>query len=246
MKRPLLLLPPLLAVLFYLAWTDVLPGGWTLHGWVQDEGTRAAWVRSQHSKQRIRAFELERDEVAEGAIVFLGSSTVERFDLEKHFPGKHCLDRGINGDTTEEVIARLHRSLPLARPAGVFIAVGANDLRREGRPPGLVRDALKELLDELEQRLPGVPRTVMGLFPTRQTDVDSRKRMETLNIAIARLCVQEGVSFISTDLKPLRATSGELAEEYCADSSHLNEKGYAQLAEWIIERGGAVGTLLAP
>ncbi len=246
-KRPLILILILILVgLLTLAWRDTLPGGWALHGWIEGEEGRAAWARGLHSGERLEFFEEEQDEVPAGAILFLGSSTVERIDLDQLFPDKACVNRGVNGDTTEDLITRLHISLPRAEPGGIFIAIGGNDLRRERLAPATIRDSMSRLLTELELRLPEVPRTVMGLFPTRATTPESREKLETLNLALSRLCAKRKTTFLGTDQKPLRDPSGALALEFSADTSHLNVRGYRQLAEWIIARGGTVGTLLAP
>jgi hypothetical protein len=57
-------------------------------------------------------------------------------------------------------------------------------------------------------------------------------------------CDRLGVAFVSIDRAPLITEEGDLAYSHSADELHLNDLGYRQLAAWILEDGGAVGTLL--
>jgi len=236
----------LLGLALVAAWNDVIPGGWRLRGIVWTEERRAAWVREDHAAERIELFRAERDAIAAGSIVFLGSSTIERFPLGEVFPTKPCVNRGVNGDTTLELRRRLDDSLPAAEPAALVVGIGGNDLRREQLVAALVRDRVVLLLDDLQRRYPDVPITLVGLFSA--TDAGERELYETslFNTAVRREAVKRKIEFLDTRRAPLVGPEGRLQDEYAADRYHLNASGYALLGEWIVTSGGVAGRILAP
>lgn len=239
-------LPAGVAATLALSWFDVLPGAWRLHGIVLGEEGRQAWLRERHADRRLVEFRRERARVAEGSVVFLGASTVERFPLERCFPDKPTLDRGIHGDTVASLTARLESSLPERAPAGFVLAVGANDLRRERGRPAAIRDAYAVLLTRLASLQPGKPVALLGVHPTRDTTAREREGLERLNGALARIAREHGAAFVAADRPPLSSPDGRLAEEFSSDPVHLNLSGYRQLARWIAAEGGDVGALLSP
>ena len=43
-----------------------------------------------------------------GRVVFMGDSITDGWDLAKYFPGKPYVDRGISGQTTVQMVVRMH------------------------------------------------------------------------------------------------------------------------------------------
>ena len=69
-------------------------------------------------------------------------------------------------------------------------------------------------------------------------------RLEQVNAALQALCNQRGCAFISTARPPVTDESGSLNPAMAADRLHLGPQGYAHLARWLTEDGGALGQLL--
>jgi lysophospholipase L1-like esterase len=236
----------ILILVLAFSWTGVLPGGWTLRGLAWGGEERANWQRETHRDLRIEQFRAERDSLPADSVVFLGSSTIERFPLHEIFPDRRCVNRGINGDTTAELLERLDDSLPSAKPAAFIINIGGNDLRREGQVAAVVRDRLTQLLDELLGRYPEASITVIGLVPAVNADEAELYELELYNLAARRAAVSRKIPFIVVQRGPLAGPDGRLNPDFAADDYHLNAAGYRRLAEWILEDGGAAGRLLAP
>lgn len=77
---------------------------------------------------RRQVTQFERLAIAPGDVVFLGDSITEAVQWHELFPAVSARNRGIGGDTVEEVAARLD---PIVRghPRKLFLMVGTNDLR---------------------------------------------------------------------------------------------------------------------
>lgn len=235
-----------LGLAVFLSWNGVLPGGWTLRGLVWGGAERADWEREVHAADRIEQFRAERDRLPAGSVVFLGSSTIERFPLAEIFPDKRCVNRGINGDTVDDLLGRLDDSLPAAPPAAFVINIGANDIRREGMVAADVRDRFVVLLDTLQTRYPAAEISVIGLVPAVDAPDAEVYEFELYNLAARRAAVSRKIPYIVAQREPLTTKDGRLNADYAADRYHLNAAGYRRLGEWILESGGAAGRLLSP
>ena len=249
MRRTLALLSiPMAAVLLVgsLAWYDLLPGGWRLRGWVVPHAERSAREQREHSRARLEAFARENPGVPAGAVVFLGSSTIERFPLEEAFPGAPCVDRGIGNETATELLARLEASRPTAPAGGFVLYAGSLDFRREGAPAAVVRDRVARLLDRLQALQPDRPAALIGLLSERGADAGFVGRWRAVNRALEVLCRERGVAFVTTDRPPLTSPTGSLSEALSDDRLHLDRQGYRQLARWLLAEGGEVSALLSP
>ncbi len=245
LRRALFTAPLLLALALALAWYDVLPGGWRLRGWVQPHEQARAREQARYSAQRVALFAAENGQVAAGAVVFLGSSTIERFPLEELFPAALCLDRGIGSETATELLARLDASLPSAPPAAAVLYVGSMDFRHLGRPPRRVADLAAAVITDLRRRFADLPIALVGILPEREMPPEMTERLAATNAALAELCAATGCAFVPTDRPPISAAGGSLAPECAADDLHLNDAGYRALARWLVEEGGRTGELLA-
>lgn len=228
-----------------LAWIDVLPGGWTLRGWFIDRAARAARLQREHSAERLAVFAAENPTAPAGAIVFLGSSTIERFPLEEAFPGRPCLDRGIGNETALECRTRLEQSLPAAPPGGFVVYLASLDFRRERVPPLEVARRAGLILDALRRRYPTAPIAQIGLLSERDANPDFVRRWRAANAALETAARRRGVAWITVDRPPITTASGALSPELSADRLHLAPAGYEVLAGWILQDGGALADLLA-
>jgi lysophospholipase L1-like esterase len=243
------------------AWRDVLPGSYFLHGLAEPHAERAARAYIEHAAERLNAFVRENDEAPRDSIVFIGSSTIERFALERFFPGKPCLNRGIRSESATLLLRFLEPRLPLARPAGIVVYTGSIDwreLRARGgeRAEGFAVTGgaseieaaarVRAVLDALQKRLPGVPIALIGVLPDRGTDSDAAARLMQLDDALANDAKKRGIAFVDVARPPITTPSGALARELSSDDVHLDDEGYRTLARWIIADAGDVGRLLAP
>ncbi len=238
---PALIVAGLLALA--LAWHDVLPGGWTLRGWVKPHSERAALARATHAAARLAQFETLIAEAPSDAVAFLGSSTIERFPIQELFPGQACLNLGIASESASELLSRLGDGLP-PRLGAAVLYIGSIDFREHIRPAQQIAALAEQVLVALRLTHPGLPVAVLGILPEQDMDSEFIARLRRTNTAIAAVCRRQECAFVSTQRAPITDENGSLQPEYASDRVHLNALGYAQLARWLITDGGVAGRIL--
>jgi hypothetical protein len=242
-RRPLLLLAALLGVGYLaLAWFELVPGGWRLRNLVEPWPERRARREREYREERLAAFRAEASPTA--PVVFLGSSTIERFPLAELFPGAATLNRGVAFEPSSLLLERLAIGVP-EDAAGFVVYAASIDHRFEGRGPSEVAAALRRVVAGLRERHPRAPVAVLGLLSERGLDGAERARLEAANGALRAACEVEGATFVSTDRAPLTGPDGTLALALSTDELHLSREGYRVVAGWLLAEGGEVGELLA-
>lgn len=229
----LLLVP---AILVGLAWIDVLPGGWRLRGWVTPHDVRSAREQAERSARRLAEFAAENAAAPAGATVWLGSSTIERFPLDELFPRTSNLNRGIGSESAPQLLDRIGRSLPAARPGRLVFYVGSIDFRVQRRSPARIAATAAEIVTVALERYPEGPPAVvlLGLLPEQDMPPAMVTRLGETNAALSELCAaQEGWTFVETCRPPLLSEDGSLNPDYAADALHLNHAGYQVLTAWL-------------
>jgi lysophospholipase L1-like esterase len=234
-----------------LAWNDIVPGGRFLRGLVDSDVARSERELARHASERLRRFALENDRDHSGAIVFVGSSTIERYPLERCFPGKPCVNRGILSASAPMLERFLDPLLPPSSLAGIVLYAGSIDLRDPGesadeRRVEAILPRLRSLLDALRREDPATPVAVIGVLPVRHMSADDVRSLARLDASLAAAARERGFAFVGTARAPIMTSSGALSEEYSADEMHLDERGYRILSDWIVEDGGEVGRRLLP
>ncbi len=241
----LVLVLPVVVVVSYLLWrADILPGVWDLQHWGRNMELEAATERSTHRDARLAGFRGE--DTPPAAIVFLGSSTIERLSIEEQFGAVPGLNRGVGDEPAGQLLERLDVGIDWERVAGVVLYAGSVDLRRLGATPEEVRVRVARLFDALAERAPARPVLLLGLLSERGLTTDGRERLQNTNALLGKLAAERGATFLVTDRPPLTARSGRLERDYSADRLHLNTQGYQVLANWIRQDGGPLAPLLTP
>ena len=161
--------------------------------------------------------------VQEGDIVFLGDSITEGAKWDEMFPDADIKNRGINGDTTTGVLARLAQ-ISAGKPAKVFINIGTNDIA------GIVNTITDarllqnygEILDHLKTDSPETYVYVHSLLPRA---AEFQQRIETLNVQLRSLAFSRGATYIN--LYPhFLDDDGSIKNELSNDELHLLGRGY--------------------
>ena len=236
-----------LLALAALAWADVAPGGWRLRSLFEEDWKRGARDTALHALARLERFEREDPAVPAGAIVFVGSSTIERFPIGELFPGAAAANRGIANASARLLAGAAGRLVPPSPPAGFVVYAGVVDWYAAGHDPRAAADAVAALLDALVERAPGAPLLLLGPLPARDLGAPELARLAAFEQRLADLArSRPGTDFLPLARPPLSSPGGTLAEELSADRLHLGPEGYRVVAGWIRERGGAVGRRLAP
>ena len=155
-------------------------------------GFSAAALQADPAKweKDIAAFEQKDREnpPAPGGVLFAGSSTVRRWDLEKSFPGKHYVNRGFGESQIEDSLIYADRFIVPQAPAVLVFYAGGNDLNA-GKTPEQVFGDFKQLQARLHAKLPRLRILYLSTNPSikRREQMEQQKR---LNAMVKEFCAR--------------------------------------------------------
>lgn len=184
-----------------------------------------------------RAYYLNRDKLFDvlpgdsNAIIFLGNSLTQYFELAELLQNSHIKNRGIHGDMTEGVIKRL-APIIASQPKKIFIEIGVNDIEQKVPQPTLLK-SYKLLIDTLKKTCPQTKLYVQSLLPVADSSLtlpssycspQMNKSIVEVNKQVRKLAEDRACTFIEVYEKFV--SGGQLAPKYSLDGVHLSEEGY--------------------
>lgn len=170
-----------------------------------------------------------------GAIVMLGNSITERGAWPELLPGKKIANRGIGGDNTFGVLARLDGVIAM-RPSKIFLLIGINDLGR-GLPENVILANYRRILERLTTALPKTNIYVESVLPMHESKLpaylqNKAGKVASLNTGIAALAKEFNLPFLNLHEWAADA-NGQLKAEYTGDGIHLTPIAYAAWVKWL-------------
>jgi lysophospholipase L1-like esterase len=171
-------------------------------------------------------------------VVFLGDSITDMWKLQQYFPEKPYVNRGISGQTTPQMLARMYPDVINLRPAAVVILAGTNDIARNTGPESaeMIQDNFRAIA-ELAQKHE-IPVILCSLTPV--SDYTARKQsiqrppsdILLLNDWLKKYSEQIHALYVDY-FSALSDSRGFLKEGYSMDGLHPNDKGYALMAPLV-------------
>lgn len=193
-----------------------------------------------HWQNRVADF--KEQNLAWQNVVLLGDSITEGFDVQKYFPGRRVLNRGIGADVIGNamkpgdprgVLQRLDNSLFDCAPASVFLLIGINDLNG-GHTLEQMIDGYRDLLKRIRTKRPDLPVYVQSVLPTRGNYSGKNPAILELNKRLSALAAEFKCSYLN--LHPLLCDAkGELKEDFTKDGLHLTEPAYLIWRQQILK-----------
>lgn len=163
------------------------------------------------------------------AIVFLGNSITERGAWGELLPGQPIVNRGIGGDNTFGVLARLE-GIAKAQPKKIFLLIGINDLSR-GLPKEVIINNYHRIIQYLTRHTPKTKIYIESVLPLNEpmTTPAYRKNKKDsilqLNIGIKQVAAQYHLPYINLH-EIFADENGDLKKELTADGIHLKPAAY--------------------
>ncbi len=183
------------------------------------------WTK-KHYPERIAAFMAKP--LPPGAIVFIGNSITEGGgDWNARFGIKNIWNRGISGDVTDGVLARLGEIIH-SKPKAIFLLIGINDISNlyyEKQIPSTdyIAANILKITVEIHQKSPATKIYLQTVLPTNR--VFTKQEVDAVN-AVLRAKNAKG-AFILIDLYAAFADEkGLLKKEFTNDGIHLTAAGY--------------------
>jgi lysophospholipase L1-like esterase len=150
--------------------------------------------------------------------------------LMQAHPEWEVLNRGVNGERSDQIRARFDRDVLSVRPAVVVLVAGVNDVY-QGRPASHVIEQLRWMYDKARQSGIGV---VAGtILPYDTATPDQNARMQQINAWIRQQAAADpALGFVDTRTAVgAPANPDKLSES--ADHLHPSPAGYRAMAEAI-------------
>lgn len=169
-------------------------------------------------------------------IVFLGNSITERGEWSELIQNKKVANRGIGGDNSFGVKARL-QSIIAQKPSKVFIMIGINDLGR-GLPVPVIVSNYQQIVAQLQKGLPKAKLYVQSVLPLNEALLKydylkgKNAKVKALNEELKKLAAQHGLTYINLH-EVMGDEMGELKKDFTKDGIHLTTDAYGAWAAYL-------------
>ena len=202
----------------------------------------------EQAKSTLRTrFAQENQTAKKGQIVFVGSSLMEIFPIEKMQQGlglnKIIYNRGIRATTTAELLTAMDVCIFDLAPSKIFINIGTNDVGF-GVPEDIFLANYNEILRQIKEKLPETQVFVMAYYPVNSVadfgeseaeheSLFSKRNNEILELAsskVAKLAQKYNYEFINVNAN-LADADGNLRKELTFDGGHMYPAGYEIVLE---------------
>lgn len=191
-------------------------------------------VFDEFKANSVEDMQILNDYAEKGGIVFLGDSLTDFFPVSEFFPKLEIINRGIAGEQTKDVKARLADVLVL-EPKVLFLQIGINDMSPNRK---LTAEKLSDDIIDIAKAFVKSKVYVISLYPVNRVKMSvyrmicrhsNNKRISAVNELLKQKCEQNGIEFI--DMYPeLLDDKGNLDKEYTIEGLHLSIKGYTKVA----------------
>ena len=172
-------------------------------------------------------------------ILFLGNSITERGEWAELLPGRKIANRGIGGDNTFGVLARLDGVIK-QQPRKIFLLIGINDIGR-GLPTEVILNNYHRIVARLTQGLPKTKLIIQSVLPMNEGKLPydylkgKAEKVKALNEGIVNIAKEFNLPYLN--LHELFADEkGELKAAYTKDGIHLEPAAYVDWVNWLKQK----------
>ena len=187
------------------------------------------WAQ-QYRQAKLEQYRQENEQFEDYAVevAFLGDSLTDAYDLATYYPQYITANRGIGGDTTFDLQARLQVSVYDLKPQVAVLLIGANNLDS-------MMENYEEILRGLQENLPQTKVVVLSLTAMGGTHWGKNNHKAAYNnVAVKLLAEKYGFEFVDL-FSPLYDVSiGEVYDGYTIDGGHFTPKGYEEVTKQIM------------
>ncbi len=177
-----------------------------------------------------RASLLEKLPIDSTDIVFLGNSITNFGEWGELFNNVNIKNRGISGDRTEGVLARLNTILP-GKPGKIFLMIGVNDLEH-GAAPDSVINGIVRIMDKIAKESPKTTLYLQSILPVNDQFskfpkyTDKGASILEINRRLKLLCQNRNLTYIDLYSSFKNRDNEKLNSAYTNDGLHLMGDGY--------------------
>ena len=176
----------------------------------------------------MKAFEEQdaKQPPPKNGILFVGSSSIRKWDLKKWFPDRNAINRGFGGSEVSDSVEFADRIILKHSPRVVVVYAGDNDIAHE-KTPQQVCDDYKKLVGLIHADLPRTKVVFIAVKPSIKRWALVDKIREANRLVTEFTANDERLAFVDID-KPMIGSDGTPQPDlFVKDGLHLSEKGYA-------------------
>ncbi|MDZ4714102.1 MAG: GDSL-type esterase/lipase family protein [Cytophagales bacterium] len=187
-----------------------------------------------HYRQRTALFQAEQ--ASDGGILFLGNSIVESGNWKKLLMDSSVINRGIFGDNTFGVLARLDEIIR-HKPRKLFLLIGINDLSKDV-PKAVVLENIFSIVSQVKGRLPKTEVFVHSLLPVNPSvkgfpaSFSKQAAIEEVNGQLKKYDTVFKYTYVNL-YNDLLDGHNKLDAELTVDGLHLNASGYDRWVSYL-------------
>jgi len=160
-----------------------------------------------------------------GGLVFVGSSSIRMWDLEKYFPEEKPLNRGFGGSQIVDACFAIDLLILKHKPKTVVLYAGDNDIARN-KSPARVADDFARLAQKVHHHLPESRILYIAIKPSLKRWALAEKMKQT-NRLVKKTCEQHAHLTFVDIWEPMRNEAGEPKPElFVQDGLHMSPSGY--------------------
>ena len=215
-----------------LAWgLTVLMFAGTLFG--DEPADEKRWAESM---ERFEALDAETPPKP-GGVVFVGSSSIRGWDLDKSFPKWNALNRGFGGSQLADSVRNIELLVLRHKPRAVVVYAGDNDIW-SGDTPEEVADDFRAFEKAVHEALLETEIYYIAIKPStaRWSKADP---MRTANGLIAAICEEKPRCDFINIWDPMLGDDGKPRKELLReDGLHLTPAGYELWAKIVKDAVG--------
>jgi lysophospholipase L1-like esterase len=162
----------------------------------------------------------------------MGDSITELWKVaHPEFFGENFVDRGVSGQTTDQMLVRFRQDVIALKPAVVHILAGTNDFAGNGGPTTL--DAIRNnIVSMVELAVANDIRVVLGsvppagTFPWRPTVLEPAQHIVEMNEWLRRFAREKNLIYVDYH-EPLADERDAMKQTFSNDGVHPNRDGYS-------------------
>ena len=183
----------------------------------------------QYRSAKLAQYRQENEQYAdyEVEVAFLGDSLTDAYDLKTYYPQYITANRGIGGDTSFDLEARLQVSVYDLKPQVAVLLIGANN-------QDTVLQNYEAILQGLKENLPETKVVVLSLTAMGGEHWGRKNQQAAYNnVSIKLLAEKYGCSFVDLFTPLYDVSIGEVYAGYTVDGGHFTPQGYAVVTAQI-------------
>lgn len=168
-------------------------------------------------------------------IIFVGSSSIVRWDLKKWFPDLPVVNHGFGGSHLGDSVYYADRLVIPYRPSTIVVYAGDNDLAG-GKSPERVFSDYQKFVAKVQQELPEARIIYIATKPSirRWALVD---KVRKANALIAEAASKDSrLEYLDVDAPMLGEDGKPRKELFVEDGLHLSDEGYALWTKLLREQ----------